>query len=109
MQYNHHGERAIASLNTETRVQQEDGMQLASKSLDGITLRSSVNVIVQQRTECQTDDEVVTHFCFPTLGVAVPLRPGDFLMFNALIPHCISSRCKRSDEVIVLTMYLKQQ
>jgi hypothetical protein len=82
-------------------------MQLASKSLDGITLRSNVNVIVQQRTECQTDDEVVTHFCFPTLGVAVPLRPGDFLMFNALIPHCISSRCKRSDEVIVLTMYLK--
>jgi hypothetical protein len=41
------------------------------------------------------------------LGVAVPLRPGDFLMFNARIPHCISSRCKQSDHVIALTMYLK--
>jgi hypothetical protein len=25
------------------------------------------------------------------LGVAVPLRPGDFLIFNSLIPHCVSS------------------
>ncbi len=37
----------------------------------------------------------------------LPLRPGDFLMFNALIPHCISSRCKQSDHVRALTMYLK--
>jgi hypothetical protein len=27
-----------------------------------------------------------------TLGVAVTLRPGDFLLFSALIPHCVSSR-----------------
>ena len=44
---------------------------------------------------------------FPTLGAAVPLRPGDFLLFNALIPHCISSRCKQSDEVMCLSMYFK--
>ena len=35
-------------------------------------------------------DDAVVYFCFPTLGVAVPLRPGDFLLFNALIPHCVS-------------------
>jgi hypothetical protein len=33
---------------------------------------------------------IVVYFCFPTLGVAVPQHPGDYLMFNALIPHCIS-------------------
>ncbi len=25
------------------------------------------------------------------LGEAVPLRPGDLLLFNSLVPHCISS------------------
>jgi hypothetical protein len=34
-------------------------------------------------------DDVVVYFCLPTLGVAVPLQPGDFLLFNALIPHCV--------------------
>jgi hypothetical protein len=68
---------------------------------------SIVQVFLKGHLTCQVDDEIVTHFCFPTLGVVVPLRPGDFLMFNALIPHCISSRCKRSDDVVVLTMYLK--
>jgi hypothetical protein len=58
-------------------------------------------------TKISTTTSIVTHFCFPTLGVAVPLRPGDFLMFNARITHCISSRCKQRDHVIALTMYLK--
>jgi hypothetical protein len=68
---------------------------------------SIVQIFLKNHTRCQMGDDIVTHFCFPTLGVAVPLRPGDFLMFNALIPHCISSRCKQSDHVIALTMYLK--
>jgi hypothetical protein len=68
---------------------------------------SIVQIFLKNRTTCQIGDDIVTHFCFPTLGVAVPLRPGDFLMFNARIPHCISSRCKQSDHVIALTMYLK--
>ena len=68
---------------------------------------SMVQIFLKDHPRCQIDDEIVVHFCFPTLGVAVPLRPGDFLMFNALIPHCISSRCKQSDDVIALTMYLK--
>jgi len=35
------------------------------------------------------DDDVVVYFCFPTLGVAVPLRPGDFLLFNSYTALCI--------------------
>ena len=53
------------------------------------------------------DDNVVAYFCFPTIGVAVPLRPGDYLLFNARIPHCISSRCKFEDEILCTSTYLK--
>ena len=28
----------------------------------------------------ELDDDVVVFFCFPTLGIAVPMRPGDFLI-----------------------------
>ncbi len=50
---------------------------------------------------------MVTYFCFPTIGVAVPLRPGDYLLFNAKLPHCISSRCKFEDEILCTSTYLK--
>ena len=52
-------------------------------------------------------DNVVVYFCFPTLGVAIPMRPGDFLIFNALIPHCLSSRCREVDQIYSLATYLK--
>ena len=52
-------------------------------------------------------ESIIVHFCFPTLGVAIPLQPGDYLMFNPLIPHCVSSRCNLSDEVVLVTIYLK--
>jgi len=68
---------------------------------------SIAQVFLKGHNTYGTDDDVVVYFCFPTLGAAVPLRPGDFLLFNALIPHCISSRCKQSDEVMCLSMYLK--
>jgi hypothetical protein len=41
------------------------------------------------------------------LGVAIPLRPGDYLMFNSLIPHFVSSRCNNNDNVVLLSTYLK--
>jgi hypothetical protein len=52
-------------------------------------------------------DDVVVYFCFLTLGVAVSLRPGDFLLFNALIPHCILSQCKQGNNIYCVSMYLK--
>jgi hypothetical protein len=53
------------------------------------------------------DDDIISYFCFPTLGVAVILRPGGYFMFNALIPHCISSRCRLEDNVMCASVYLK--
>jgi len=53
------------------------------------------------------NDAVVCYFCFPALGVAVPLRPGDFLLINALEYHCVSSRCDSDKDVFVLSCYLK--
>jgi hypothetical protein len=68
---------------------------------------SVIQVHLKGRTKYELDDEPVVFFCFPSLGVAVPLRPGDFLVFNPLIPHCISSRCRQSDDVMSLSMFLK--
>jgi hypothetical protein len=53
------------------------------------------------------DDKVAVYFCFPTIGVAVPLRPGDYLLFNARIPRCISSRCTSEDEIMCTSTCLK--
>ena len=64
-------------------------------------------VFLKGRSEYLPSDDIVAYFCFPTLGVAIPLRPGDYLLFNARIPHCISSRCKYEDEILCTSMYLK--
>lgn len=68
---------------------------------------SMAHILVEGQDVYQLDDDIAVYFCFPTLGVAVPMRPGDFLLFNSTIPHCISSRCHRSDTVMAITMYLK--
>ena len=52
-------------------------------------------------------DGIVAYFCFPRLGVAVPLRPGDVLLINPLEPHSISSRRYESDEIFCFSAYLK--
>ena len=53
------------------------------------------------------DDAVVAYFCFPQLSIAVPIRPGDVIIFNPREPHCISSRCCYDDDIICLSVYLK--
>lgn len=55
----------------------------------------------------QMDDRIICYFTFPRIGLAVALRPGDFLLFNLQEPHSISSRCKAGDEVYVISSYLK--
>ena len=45
--------------------------------------------------------------CFPRLGLAIPLKPGDFLLVNALEYHCLSSRCKSDVDIFCLSSYLK--
>jgi hypothetical protein len=64
-------------------------------------------VFLKGKDAYNLEDDVICYFCFPTLGVAVPLRPGDYFMFNALIPHCISSRCRLEDNVMCASVYLK--
>ena len=53
------------------------------------------------------DDTIVVYFCFPTLGLAVPLRPGDARIFNPREEHMLSLRCENKTEVYTISFYLK--
>ena len=73
-----------------------------------IFLRSHTDIdfiqsIVQVHTDSKLykyDDRIVCYFCFPRIGIAVALRPGDYLLFlNATESHALSSRCHKSDNV----------
>ncbi len=68
---------------------------------------SVTQVFLKGCDQYRVGDKVVAFFCFPTLGVAIPMRPGDFVIFDATIPHCISSRCHASDEIMCVSFYLK--
>ena len=93
---------------------------------EGTTIFSSMNISQDAYLRAHTDpdftysvmsahlldhqylqDEIIAYFCFPTLGVAVPIRPGDQLIFNPQVPHCISSRCNPHQTVISTALYLK--
>jgi hypothetical protein len=66
--------------------------------------------IVQAHTNnhnYQVNDKVLCYFAFPKIGMAVALRPGDFLLFNPQEPHSISSRCRSEDEIFCILSYLK--
>jgi hypothetical protein len=52
-------------------------------------------------------DKILAYFCFPRLGIAVPLRPGDILIFNPSEPHALSSRHDADDTILCVSMYLK--
>ena len=67
----------------------------------------SIVMVQMDDHQCGPKDRVVAYFCFPRLGIAVALRPGDLLIFNALEPHAISSRCHKSDKLLCVSMYLK--
>jgi hypothetical protein len=55
----------------------------------------------------QVDDKSLCYFAFLRIGVAVALRPGDFLLFNPQEPHSISSPCRKEDDFICISSYLK--
>ena len=55
----------------------------------------------------QDDDPIVCYFCFPQIGCAVALWPGNIFMFNPQEPHCISSWCNSDDQVYCISCYLK--
>jgi hypothetical protein len=53
------------------------------------------------------DDKIICYFAFQRIGVAVALRPGDFLLFNPHEPHSVSFRCIREDDIFIISSYLK--
>ena len=67
----------------------------------------STACIMKHDHVCADDDAVVVYFIFPNLGRAVPLRPGDVMVFNANEPHCLSTRCKKEDGIYCISFYLK--
>jgi hypothetical protein len=64
-----------------------------------------------ERTHHNTmfDAPVCHHFVFPTYGFAIPLRPGDHLLFNPLIFHGCSSKLHEYEDsdISLLAFYLK--
>ncbi len=40
---------------------------------------SILQVFLKGKRKYSVDDDVIVYFCFPTIGVAVPLCPGDYL------------------------------
>ena len=55
----------------------------------------------------QLDDNVALYFTFPTLGLAIALRPGDILFFNPAIFHSVSSRCDPTKNIWCTSLYTK--
>jgi hypothetical protein len=55
----------------------------------------------------QVDDDVALYFTFPTLGLAIALRPGDILVFNPAIFHSVSSRCDPTKNIWCTSLYTK--
>jgi len=114
----HHAKKAVPFKTFTTT----DPQHASAKFFGGIAFGSNVflrchtdqdftmsisQVFLKGKLHYAVDDDVIVYFCFPTLGVSVPLRPGDYLLFNPLIPHCISSRCKYDDDIMCVSMYLK--
>jgi hypothetical protein len=55
------------------------------------------------------DLPVACYMCFPELGIAVALRPGDVIFFNPHYYHCVSGRTVEYDneKVYVTSFYMK--
>ena len=59
------------------------------------------------KEDYKDNDAVICYVAFPRIGIAIALRPGDFLLFNPQEPPCISSRCQDGDEIYSMSSYLK--
>jgi hypothetical protein len=58
---------------------------------------------------CITNNEIVQCVCFPTYGFAIGLRPGDIILFNPQVHHCLSEKTPpyAEKDVHVTTFYVK--
>ena len=69
----------------------------------------STACILKQVHHCQLDDNLFVYFCFPRLGVSVPLCPGDVLIFNSLEDNCIKSRVLLDEQLYFIFLSLKSR
>ena len=52
-------------------------------------------------------DQTLYHFCFPSYGVAIPMRSGDIIVFNPLVPHCASN--PRLESSLIYSLYVSNK
>lgn len=76
----------------------------AHKDEDFLFSIHQVNIVGQLHST-----DIVQYFCFPTLGFAIGLCPGDVILFNPHVHHCLSAKSPRYEDVDVhvTTMYVK--
>jgi hypothetical protein len=58
---------------------------------------------------CIANNKIVQCFCFPASGFAIGLRPGDIILFNPHMYHCLSDKSAPYTEkdMHVTTFYVK--
>ena len=76
--------------------------------LDNDFFLSLVTCLVDDNKTFNINSEIVTHFCFPSIGYAVALRDGDSLIFNPRIYHCAAHQQSTTNGSVILnSFYLK--
>lgn len=66
-----------------------------------------LSVITPVSQDGAGNDDILNYFCFPEIGVSVPLRCLDLLIINPVVSHCVSSRCNSKKETYNASFYLK--
>lgn len=69
----------------------------------------SILQITSAGLQCSTDDPPCQHFCFPEFGRAIALRPGDVLLFNPHVYHCMAPKTAhyQAHDVHATSLYTK--
>lgn len=44
-------------------------------------------------------EEILQYFCFPTYGIAIPMRSGDIIVFNPLVHHCATNPSRETAKI----------
>jgi hypothetical protein len=52
-------------------------------------------------------EEEIYYFCYPEYKIALPLKPGDLIVFNPLKFHCCSN--SRYDDAYIFSAYVSEK
>jgi hypothetical protein len=52
-------------------------------------------------------EEFLYYFCLPTYRVAIPMRSGDIIVFNSLVPHCATNPSR--DTALIYSCYVSNK